>query len=124
MIRLKIDKEALKHGIVTLYTDENIEIDEELSNQILLKTPCYDLAVSKDGELIELECDLEDVEKLNPNLFKGVYSFENKENIMFFEVIENIKDKIFPAIVWFTLLTRLRNFRRFPATFQKISLFF
>ena len=79
MINLKLDKEALKHGIVNLYTDDDTEIDEKLSNQILLKTPCYDLAVSKDGELIELKCDLEDLEKLNPNLFKGLYSFKIKK---------------------------------------------
>ena len=93
MINLKLDKEALKHGIINLYTNDNIEIDEDLSNEILLKTPCYDLAVSQNGELIELECDLEDLEQLNPSLFKGFYSFENKEKITFFEVIDNIKEK-------------------------------
>ncbi len=38
MIDLKIDEEALRHGIVSLYTHDNVEIDEELSDKILLKT--------------------------------------------------------------------------------------
>ena len=86
MVNLKVDKEALKHGMVVLYADDYIEIDEELSNEILLKTPCYDLVVSKYGELIELECDSEDWRSVNPSLFKGLYSFENRQNITFSEV--------------------------------------
>ena len=93
MINLKIDKEALEHGIVSLYTDDNIEIDEKLSNEILLKTPCYDLAVSTKGELVELECDIEDLKKIDPSLFKGVYSLEDKFNLSFSEVLEEIKAK-------------------------------
>jgi len=93
MINLKIDKEALEHGIVSLYTDDNVEIDESLSDEILLKTPCYDLAVTKNGELVELECDIDDLERLNHNLFTGQYSFEDKKNITFFEVLKGIKEQ-------------------------------
>ena len=94
MINLKIDEEALGYGIVSLCTHDNVEIDEELSDRILLKTPCYDLAVSKNGELVELECDVEDWEKLDPFLFRGFYSFEGKSRLAFSEVFENIKEKI------------------------------
>ncbi len=86
MVNLKLDKEALKHGMIYLYADDNIEIDEDLSNELLLKTPFYDLAVSKYGELIELECDSEDWKRVNPSLFKGFYYFENRQNITFSEI--------------------------------------
>ncbi|WP_457625703.1 hypothetical protein [Persephonella sp.] len=93
MINLRIDEEALEHGIISLYTDDDVEIDEELSNQILLEVPCYDLTVSKQGELIELECDIEDLKKINPSLFKGLYSFNGNVNIPFEKVLEEIKTK-------------------------------
>ncbi len=94
MISLKLDKKALEHRIVSLYTNDNVEIDEDLSNEILLKTPCYDLAITKDYELVELECDVEAWEKINSSLFKGTYSFEGERNITFSEVQNIIKEKI------------------------------
>ena len=94
MINLKIDKEALEHGIINLYTEDNVAIDEELSNEILLKTPCYDLAVSEKGELLELECDIEDLKNLNPSLFKGRYKFEDHINITFKEILDTIEEKL------------------------------
>jgi len=75
-----------------------IEIDEELSNEILLKTPCYDLAVTKDYELVELECDVEDWERINPSLFRGVYSFESREHIAFSKIFEIIKEEILTSL--------------------------
>ncbi len=99
MINLRLDEKALEHGIICLFTCDNVEINENLSNEILLKTTCYDLAVTKDGELVELECEVEDWEKLNPSLFKGVYSFEDRENITFLEVQKIIKKKILSLLL-------------------------
>ncbi len=99
MINLRLDEEALKHGIICLFTCKNIEIDENLSNEILLKTPCYNLAVTKDCELIEVECEAEDWERLNPSLFKGVYSFEDIEKVTFLEIQKIIKKKILSLLL-------------------------
>ena len=93
MINLKIDREALEHGIVSLYTEDDIEINEDLSNEILLKIPCYDLAVSTQGELVELECDIEDLEKIDPSLFEGIYSLNDNFKLSFKEVLEKIKEE-------------------------------
>ncbi|NPA13103.1 MAG: hypothetical protein GXO45_03850 [Aquificae bacterium] len=93
MVKLILDKRALKHGYVNLYTNDNVEIDESLSNEILLKTPCYDLAVSPKGELIELECDTGDLDRINPRLLSGSYNFEGK--IVNFEgLINTIKNAV------------------------------
>ncbi len=70
-----------------MYTNDNIEVDENFSNEILAKVPCYDLSISSKRELIELECDIEDLDKIDTQLFLGKYELEGQ----IYEFMDTVK---------------------------------